>query len=90
MTKAETALRALKPASEHAELEKRAQAILTRYDVADYLDVRYTEHVERQTRYIGGGRPGPNRPTHTIETHTWTVNIKRRRAALNQFNRLAG
>ena len=90
LTKAETALRALKPASEQAELEKRAQALLTRYDVADYLEVRYTEHVERQTHYVGGGRPGPNRRTKTIETHTWMVKTKRRRAALNRFNRLAG
>jgi transposase len=90
LTKAETALRALKPASEQADLEKRAQVILTRYDVADYLDVRYTEHVERQTRYVGGGRPGPHRPTRTTETHTWTVNPKRQRAAINRFNRLAG
>jgi len=90
LRKAETALRALKPAPEQAELDQRAQAILTRYEVADYLEVRYTEQVEHQTRYIGGGRPGPNRPTRTIETHTWTVKSKRRRAALNQFNRLAG
>jgi transposase len=90
LTKTETALRALKPASAQAEMEKRAQAILTRYAVADYLDVRYAEHVERQTRYMGGGRPGPNRPTQTLETHTWTVKTKRRRAAFNRFNRLAG
>ncbi len=90
LTKAETALRALKPAPAQPELDQRAQAILTRYAVADYVEVGYTEHVERQTRYIGGGRPGPNRPTHTIETHTWTVKTKRRRAALNRFNRLAG
>jgi transposase len=90
LTKAETALRALKPAHEQADLEKRAQALLTRYDVADYLDVGYTEHVERQTRYLGGGRPGPNRPTQTFETHTWTVKSTRRRAAINRFNRLAG
>jgi transposase len=90
LTKAETALRALKPASEQTGLEKRAQAILTRYAVADYLEVRYAEHVERQTRYLGGGRPGPNRSTQTIETHTWTAKTKRRRAALNRFNRLAG
>ena len=90
LTKAETALRALKPASEQTGLEKRAQAILTRYDVADYLEVRSAEHVERQTRYIGSGRPGPNRSMHTIETHTWTAKTKRRQAALNHFNRLAG
>jgi transposase len=90
LTKAETALRALKPAHEQTDLEKRAQAILTRYDVADYLDVHYTEHVERQTHYIGGGRPGPHRPTRVTEIHTWTVKPKRRRAAINRFNRLAG
>lgn len=90
LTKAETALRALKPASTQMDLEKRAQALLTRYDAADYLEVRYAEHIERQTRYIGGGRPGPNRPTQTVETHTWTVKTQRRRAALNRFNRLAG
>src|SRR3990172_228113 len=89
-TQAETALRALKPASDQPGLENRAQAILTRYAVADYLEVRYAEHVEHQTRYLGVGRPGPNRPTQTVETHTWVVKTKRRRAALNRFDRLAG
>jgi transposase len=90
LTKAETALRALKPASEQADLEKRTQAILTRYNVADYLEVSYTEHVERQTHYVGGGRPGPNRRTQTVETHTWAVKPKRRQAMINRFHRLAG
>jgi transposase len=90
LTKAETALRALKPARTQAELEQRAQALLTRYAVTDYLEVSSTEHIEHQTRYVGGGRPGPKRPTYTQETHTWTVKTQRRRAAINQFNRLAG
>lgn len=90
LSKAETDLRALKPATEQADLAQRAQAVLTRYGVTDYLDLIYSEQVERQTRQVGRGRPGPNRPTQTIETHTWTVKSKQRRAALNQFNRLAG
>jgi transposase len=90
LTKAETALRALKPAQEQAELDKRAKAILTRYNVADYLDVHYSEHVKRQTRYVGAGRPGPQRPTQTLETHTWTLKPKRRPADIQRFNRLAG
>ena len=90
LTKAETAVRALKPAPTQVDLDKRVQTILTRYDVADYLQVTYTEHVERKTRYIGGGRPGPNRPTQTIETHTCTAKSTRQRAAINRFNRLAG
>jgi transposase len=56
----------------------------------DYLDLSYIEQVEQQTRYVGPGRPGPNRSRQTVETHTWTVKPKRRRAAINQFNRLAG
>jgi transposase len=90
LTKAETALRALQPETDRTDLEQRAQTVLTRYGVTDYLDVRYIEQVERQTRYVGPGRPGPNRSRQTVETQTWMVKTKRRRAAINQFNRLAG
>ena len=90
LTKAESALHALKPTRTQAELDQRAQALLTRYAVTDYLAVYYIEHVELQTRYVGGGRPGPQRLTYTEETHTWTLKTQRRRAAINQFNRLAG
>jgi len=90
LTKAETALQALKPTQTEAELDKRVQALLARYAVSDYLEISYTVQVESQTRYVGGGRPGPNRPTRTLETQTWTVHVKRRRAAINHYNRLAG
>lgn len=90
LTQAETALGALTPAPEQADLEPRVQAVLTRYGVTDYLELRYVEQVESQTRYLGPGRPGPHRAQHTVETHTWTVKTQRRRAALNHFNRLAG
>ena len=90
LTKAETALRALKPETDRADLEQRTQTVLTRYGMTDYLDVSYIEQVERQTRYVGPGRPGPNRSRQTVETQTWMVKTKRRRAAINQFNRLAG
>lgn len=90
LSKAETAVRGLKPATDQTELERRVQAILAQRNVTDYLDVSYAEHVECQTRYVGPGRPGPHRPTQTVEVRTWTVKTKRRRAAINQFNRLAG
>lgn len=90
LTQAETALGALKPAPEQADLESRAQAVLNRYKVTDYLELRYVEQVESQTRYLGPGRPGPHRTQQTVETHTWIAKTKRRRAALNHFNRLAG
>jgi len=90
LTQAETALGAFKPAAEQADLESRAKALLNRYGVTDYLELRYVEQVESQTRYPGPGRPGPHRAQHTVETQTWTIKTKRRRAALNHFNRLAG
>ncbi len=90
--KAQAALTMLnaKPASDRAELERRTPAILTRYRVSDYLRLSVYERVTRHTRYVGRGRPGPNRPTQTLETHTWTVAVRRRPAAIARFERLAG
>jgi transposase len=90
LTKAETAVQGLKSATDRVALEQRVQTILARHNVTDYLDVSYPEQVACQTRYVGRGRPGSNRPTLTIETHTWSVKTKRHRAAINHFNRLAG
>ena len=92
LTKAQTALTALnaKPATDRADLEMRAQAILTRYRVSDYLGLSFRERVERHTRYVGRGRPGANRPTQTLESRTWTVTSHRRPAAIAVAERLAG
>lgn len=92
LTKAQTALSALntKAATDRADLETRAQAILTRYRVSDYLSLSFHERVERQTRYVGRGRPGANRPTQTLENRTWTATSRRRPAAIALFDRLAG
>ena len=90
LRKAESALRALKPAPERAKLESQVATILTRYAVGDYLEISYHERVEHRTQYVGRGRPGPKRTTQTLESHHWLLQTRRRRAALNQFNRLAG
>jgi transposase len=90
--KAQTALSALKanPATDRAELETQAQAILTRYRVTDSLRLRCRERVTCRPRYVGRGRPGPHRPQATVETHTWTVTARRRPAALARCEHLAG
>ncbi|HEX9868219.1 MAG TPA: hypothetical protein VGC99_06420 [Candidatus Tectomicrobia bacterium] len=92
LAKAQAALIALnaKPASDRAELETRVQAIVTRYRVSDSLGLSFRERVTRHTCYMGGGRPGPQRPPQMRETHTWTVRIHRRPAARTRFERLAG
>ena len=92
LEKAENALSALntRPATKQTDLETRAQAILKRFSVTDYLCLSFNEQVTCQTCYVGPGRPGPKRATHTTQTRTWTVKTKRQRAAINLFNRLAG
>jgi len=80
----------IRPATDQAEVESRAQAILKRYDLTDYLHLIFHEQVAYQTRYVGRGRPGPDRPTQTSETHTWIVESHRQTAAIDLFNRLAG
>jgi len=92
LTKAQTALKALnaKPATDRADLERRAQAILTRYRATDYLGLSFRERVECHTRYVGRGRPGANRPTQTLESRTWTVTSHRRPAVIALAERLAG
>jgi hypothetical protein len=90
LRKAESALRALQPAPERAKLEAQVATLLTRYAVGDYLDISYHARVESRTQYVGRGRPGPKRATQTLESHSWLLKTRRRRAALNRFNRLAG
>jgi transposase len=92
LAKAQTALTALnaKPATDRADLETRARAILMRYRVTDYLSLNFRERVTCHTRYVGRGRPGPNRSQATVETRAWTVTAQRRPAAIAHFERLAG
>ena len=90
LAKAQAALRALnaKPGRDRAELATRAQAIVTQYRVSDYLGLSFRARVTRHTRYVGCGRPGPKRPTQPCETHTWTVCVHRRPAAIALCERL--
>lgn len=90
LAKTESTLRGLKPATERGELERRVQAILNQRNASDYLEVSYTEQVEYQTRYVGRGRPGPQRSTQTLEKHTWLVKTQRREAEIAHFDKLAG
>ena len=92
LAKAQAALTALntKPATDRAGLETRARAMLTRYRVTDYLGLSFRQRVARHTRYVGRGRPGPQRPPQLRETHTWTVGVHRRPAALARCERWAG
>ena len=92
LAKAQAALSALntKPARDRAAVETRAQAIVTQYRVRDYLGLSFHDRVTPHTCHVGRGRPGPKRPPHLCETHTWTVRVHRRPAAIAVGERLAG
>jgi hypothetical protein len=47
------------------ELEKAIAAILTEHDVAGLLQVRFERQETSQTKFVGRGRRGPNRPKKT-------------------------
>jgi hypothetical protein len=59
LVKAHTALTALnaRPASAPADLEQRAQAILKRYQVSDFLSLSFREQVTRQSARRAADRP---------------------------------
>jgi len=92
LAKAQAALKALntKPARDRATVETRAQAIVTRYRVSDYLGLSFHDRIMHHTCQVGRGRPGPKRPSHLCATHTWTVRGHRRPAVIAVGERLAG
>lgn len=70
---AEAALQALTPAlgrgkrqvRDEASLQAAIATVLARYDVAGLLTARWERHETMGTHYVGRGRGGPHRPTHT-------------------------
>jgi transposase len=77
LEKAEAAVRALTPPPGRGrvpfhtgwELERAVAAVLAEHEVTDLLEVAWTREETRRTRYIGRGRPGPDRP----KTTEWTI-----------------
>lgn len=92
LQKAQTALQALnsKPSTDLADLQRRAQAVLKRYRVEEYLHLDYCEHRVCQSKYVGAGRPGPNRLKQTRQTCTWTLEMTLHTEEIARFNALAG
>ena len=77
LAKAEVAIRGLTPPPGRGkpqyttgwELERAVAMVLAEYDVEGLLEVNWTREEICQTRYVGRGRGGPNRPTKT----EWTI-----------------
>lgn len=73
-----------------AELEQAAQRILDQRKVGHLLSGQVRETVTHQTRYIGRGRPGPNRPVEVVEVHHFQLTFARNQAAWEEDVQLAG
>ena len=53
--------------TDEARLKEAANAILKAHDVERLLHYEYARQVEQETRFVGRGRGGPDRPQRTIE-----------------------
>lgn len=92
LRRAEKALDKLikRPGSDADQLRQRAEAVLSKHKVQDYVQVTVQEHVTREERLKGAGRPGPNRPKQIVETRTLRLTAVRRMDAIAQAETLAG
>lgn len=98
LAKAEAALRGLTPPpgrgktqySTGWELERAVAAVLAEHDVDGLLEVNWTREEICQTRYVGRGRGGPNRPTKTEWTIRYQITEVRRNtgAIQDRFTRM--
>jgi transposase len=73
-----------------AETEAAVQQIMERQQVVGLLQVSVSETVTEQTRYVGRGRPGPNRQQETVSVHQMNVSVQRNQAAIDEAKQLAG
>ena len=68
---------------DEAALEQAVTQVLEKYGVAGLLQVRWEREEQVVTRYVGPGRPGPNRPTrHERRVRYVITQVQRDEAAI--------
>ena len=92
LERAEAALKAYhaKRTPEPAAFEAALQAIVERHRVAEFLSVKVSWKIEHQQKWLGRGRPGPNRAKHDLKYYRARVSVRRRTQALEAFKEQAG
>jgi transposase len=82
----------LKPkANETADsFQERAKKILENANLHNCLQLELNEAITLEKKYVGKGRPGPNRPLKTVEIRKISIQVHRNEAAIEQFKALAG
>lgn len=71
-------------------LEAALQAIVEQQRVADFLSVKVSWKIEHQQKWLGRGRPGPNRAKQYLEHYRARVWVRRRTKAIEAFKQQAG
>jgi transposase len=92
LEKAENELSHLRPKpSEHrADVQVRAERILKQRKVEGLLSITVQEKITVHKKYIGPGRPGPNRAFKMVEKCQVNLHVKRDEQAIQQAMQLTG
>jgi len=95
LERAEAALQALngRPGdtpTEREALEVQVQAMLTEHQVAEYLSVQVHWREHRLEKFVGPGRPGPQRRKQTIISQVAHVSRRRKTAVIQADEDAAG
>lgn len=72
------------------EFEEALREIVERRGVAEFLSVKVTWKSEQEEKWVGAGRPGPNRQKRVIEHTRVRVSVRRRESAIAKFEQQAG
>ncbi|MBU1751499.1 MAG: transposase [Chloroflexi bacterium] len=92
LRKAEEQLRRLRIKKEESvtDFQARATQVLHQRQVADWLTVQVEETVTERKRYLGRGRPGPQRPYQMVAERQIQLQVHRNEAAIAKALTLAG
>lgn len=77
-------------AKDPAAFEAQVHALVEEHGVAGFLHVKVRWTIEREEKWVGRGRPGPQRPKRVIEHHRAHVTVRRRAKAIEAFRQRAG
>jgi transposase len=72
------------------ELAARANKVIEKHEVSDFLSVSIGERIEYRKRYLKRGRPGPTSPYEWEARHEYQCRSQRHEAALDAQSDLLG
>ena len=76
--------------TEREDLEAQVQALVAEQQVADYLSVRLQWREQQVEKFVGPGRPGPQRRKHVITHQVAQVSSRRKPAQIQAYEATAG